>query len=217
MRTRTWYIGIPVVVAACWFFLWSTFHLVPDPMPIHIGPDGEPDGWTTKSLGSAFALVGFAPGIILLAGAGTVGLTRATAQDAGERQRMIAREMNPPVAAWLFWLATIIAVDVTGSLLGHSGPLTLLLMVGAMVLATVVFVRRMVHVHHRVDAAHPPSEKDRRGRWGVYYDPADPEMFMQIEDGMNMALNMARPGSWALVAGLLSVPTLIIVLAALAG
>ena len=217
MSARTWYLGIPAAVAVCLVYLWVNFHLVPDPMPVHFGPRGEPDGWATKSFGSAVALVALGPGIVLLTGAASAGLTHAVAQDAGERQQMLSREIMPPLAAWLFWIATVISVGVTGSLLGHHGPLSSLFMVGSLVLVTVVFARQMVQVHRRVDAAYPPSEKDRRGRWGFYYDRDNPEVLVSLENGMNTALNLARPAAWAILAGLLVVPALLIVLVSVAG
>ncbi|MDO5671003.1 MAG: DUF1648 domain-containing protein [Corynebacterium sp.] len=217
MSARTWYLGIPAVVAVCLTYLWMNFHLVPDPMPIHFGPRGEPDGWATKSFGSATSLIALGPGIMLLTGAASAGVTHAVAQDAGERQQMLSKEMNPPLAAWLFWIATIIAVGVTGSLLGHHGPLGTLLLVGSLVLVTVVFGWQMVRVYRRVDAAYPPTEKDRRGRWGFYYNPDDPEVLVSLENGMSTTLNFARPAAWAIIGGLLIVPALLIVLVAVAG
>ena len=217
MSTRRWLLGIPVVLAACWVFLWLNFHLVHDPMPIHFGPRGRPDSWATKSLGAAFALVGLGPGMLLLTGLAGVGITRLTADGAGERQRMLAREISPALAAYLFWLSAVIAVDVTGSLLGHHGPLGVLILVGGIILATGMFMWQLVRLHRRVDTVHPPSDADRRGRWGFFYDPEEPQMLVPREDGMNLAFNMARPGAWGVLGALLAIPTLITLLVFLAG
>lgn len=217
MSTRTWFIGIPAVVAVCLIFLWVNFHLVPDPMPIHIGPSGEPDSWTRKSFGSAVVLISLAPAMLLLTGAASAGLTYAVARDAGERQRMLAREMMPSLAAWMFWMASGIAVGVTGSLLGHSGPLSSLVLVGFLLVVTAVFAWQMVRMRRRVDAQFPPGEREQRARFGFYYNPDDPETFVSLEIGLNTTLNFARPGAWAVLAGLLAVPTLIVILAVVAG
>ncbi|MDO5512707.1 DUF1648 domain-containing protein [Corynebacterium sp.] len=217
MSTRTWYLGIPAVVAVCLGYLWVNFHLVPDPMPVHFGPRGEPDAWATKSFASAAGLVALGPGLTLVTGVMSAGIIHAVAKEAGERQQMMSREINPLLASYLFWLSTVLAVAVTGSLLGHSGPLSVLLLIGLLVLVTVVFLWQLVRMHRRVDAAYPPSEKDRRGRWGFYWDPEDPEVFVSLEGGMNTSLNVARPAAWGILALLLALPALAIILAVLAG
>lgn len=215
MRVRGWYLGILAVLAACWGYLVLNFHLVADPMPTHFGLGGEPDGWSRKSLGTALGLVGMGPVILAVVGAGVSGLNHATARDAGERQQMSARLMNPVIAAWLFTLASLIAVGVTAGLLGHHGPLLSWSLLGGILLSTVVMAWRMRLVSRAVDAAHPPEEKEKRTRWGFYFNPEDPETMVSLENGSYTTLNFARPGAWGILAMLLGPVIVLVTVAAL--
>lgn len=217
MRTGGRYLGIGAVIAACWFWLWTNFHLVPDPMPVHVGPRGEPDAWATKSLGTALTLTALGPVMLLLSGLACTGLVTLAAREAGERQQILARGINPLLATYLFWLATVIAVGVTASLLGHHRPLGTLLMIGGLVLATGVFIVRLVRLQRRVNAVHPPGEKERRTRFGFYFNPDDPDTLVSLENGMTTTLNLARSGAWAVLAVLLALPLFAVILALLAG
>jgi uncharacterized membrane protein len=217
VRVWGWYLGILAVVLGCWGYLILNFHLVPDPMPTHFGPGGEADGWSRKSLGTALGLVGMGPVTLLVVGAGASGLNHALAREAGERQQLSARLMSPVLAAWLFVLATLIAVGVTVSLLGHHGPLTTWGLLGGMVLATVVMAWRIYLVNRAVDTAHPPGEKEKSSRWGFYFNPDDPETMVSLENGSYTTLNFARPGAWGILAMLLGPMIVLVIVAAVAG
>lgn len=217
MRVWGWYLGIAAVLAACWFWLWTNFHLVPDPMPVHFTLGGEPDAWATKSFPSALSLTGLPAVILTAVGAASVGLTFATAREAGERQQLLAAELGPALSRWFFWLTALITVAVTASLLGHHGPLASLLLFGGLILSTVFFVVRLVRAQRRVNASHPPGEKERRARFGFYFNPDDPETVVSLENGMTTTLNFARPGAWGILAALLALPVFAILLGLLAG
>lgn len=216
MRVWGWYLGILAVLLGCWGYLVLNFHLVPDPMPTHFGLDGHPDGWSRKSLGTALGLAGMGPLILLVVGAGVSGLNNATARDAGERQQLSARLMSPVIAAWLFVLAAFIAIGVTAGLLGHHGPVVSWGLLGGILLATVVMAWRMRLVSRTVDAAHPPEGKEKRTRWGFYWNPDDPETMVSLENGSYTTLNFARPGAWGILAMLLGPVIVLVTVATLA-
>lgn len=215
MRVWGWYLGILAVLLGCWGYLSLNFHLVPDPMPTHFGMDGQPDGWSRKSLGTALGLVGMGPLILLVVGAGVSGLNHAIARDAGERQQLSARLMHPVLAAWLFAVATLLTVGVTLSLVGHHGPLVSWGLMGGILLATGAMAWRMRQIGRAVNAAYPPEEKEKRTRWGFYFNPDDPETIVSLENGSYTTLNFARPGAWGILAMLLGPMIVLVVVAAL--
>lgn len=217
MRVRGWYLGILAVLLCCWGYLVFNFHLVADPMPTHFGLGGEPDGWSRKSLGTALGLVGMGPVILAVVGAGVTGLNHVTARDSGQRQQLSARLMGPVIAAWLFVLAALIAVGVTVSLFGHHGPLVSWGLLGGILLATGVMAWRMRLVGRTVNAAYPPEGKEKRTRWGFYFNPDDPETMVSLENGSYTTLNFARPGAWGILAMLLGPVIVLVTVAALAG
>ncbi|HHU68096.1 DUF1648 domain-containing protein [Corynebacterium sp.] len=217
MRVWGWYLGIAAVLAACWFWLWTNFHLVPDPMPIHFTLDGQPDAWATKSLPSALSLTGLPTLMLGIVGAAAVGLTSVSAREAGERQKMISTGFGPVLSRWMFWISTIIVVSFTASLLGHYGPLNDLLMVSGLILSTVFFGLRIRTLYRRVSAVYPPGEKEQHMRYGFYWNRDDPDTVVSLENGMSTTLNFARPGAWGILALLLALPTLAIILGLLAG
>ncbi len=217
MRVWGWYLGIGAVLASCWFWLWTNFHLVPDPMPVHVTLDGQPDAWATKSLPSAFSLTGLPTIMLAVVGAAAVGLTSLTAQEAGERQTMISAGLGPALSRWIFWISTLTVVAITTSLLGHHGPLSSLLLIGGFTLSTVFLVLRLRRLYRRVSAVYPPGEKEQQARFGFYWNRNDPDTVVSLENGMITTLNLARPGAWGILVLLLALPTLAIILGLLAG
>lgn len=217
MRTGGWYLGLLAVLVGCWAYVWNNFHLVPDPMPVHYGPGGEPDAFEARSLRGAVIHIALGPVMIAAAGAAAAGIIHATAQQAGARQKALAARLNPAVARFMALVGAGIAVAVTLSLLGWHGPFMTATMIGLPILLCIDLGLSLSRVYRKVNAEYPPGEKEKRVRYGIYYNADDPETLVSLENGMSTTLNFARPGAWALLAALLAPVVLITVLALLAG
>lgn len=217
MNIRGWFLGMAAVLAASWAFLAASFHLVPDPMPVHFGADGQPDGWEPKSLPGALALTGLPTFMLAFSGVASVGIIQLTAREAGERQRLLGRTVAAALARLFFWLTVILTVGITVSLLGHHGPLLPVLLIGGGALSLVGFAVQLSRGYRTVGATHPPGEKERHMRFGFYWNADDPDTVVSLENGMTTTLNFARPAAWGILALLLAPPTLAVILAIVAG
>lgn len=225
-----WYLGILAVICLSLGALWAGFGAVPDPMPVHWGPAGEPDRFTDKSLGSAFGLVALGPGILLVTGAGSAAMINWRAREADNayptrtareinRARLSANLQQPVLGAWMLLLAALVTFAVTGSLLGWlSGYLSTVVIFGGVLATMVWFFLRMRKVTLRVDETHPPEEPGQKLKWGmIYYNPDDERAVVDLEGGSMTTFNFARPAAWGILAALLAPMALIVVLAVVAG
>ncbi|NLZ58119.1 MAG: hypothetical protein GX898_07465, partial [Corynebacterium sp.] len=62
-----------------------------------------------------------------------------------------------------------------------------------------------------IDRVLPVQEDEAEMKWGlIYHNPADPRVFVELEDGQTTVVNMARPASWGLVA-MMIIPAMFIV------
>ncbi len=222
-----WYHGLGLVLVVAFVTVWWGFDSIPDPMPVHWGPDGRADGFADKSLAAAFALVGLGPAIVLVTGAGSAALIHSQARTEPRtltdteinRRRLGSNLQQPTLGGLMFALGSLMTAGIAGSLLGWLGgaPMTVFLLGGVLVLLGWFFLR--LRRNGRIlDETYPPEDPGQRLKWGMFYfNPDDERAVIDLEGGSMTTFNFARPGAWGILAGILAPVILVVVLAVAAG
>lgn len=212
MRSARWW-----YIAALWVLIAATccalfcYPLFPDPLPVHWGPSGHPDRFTAKTPVSVGLVIGVAPAISLVVGAGAAALTAGMAADKTPRAVAMNHAMQPVLGQFTLALTASTALFPLLALLFDAlmpwvgwGALTAILGVCVYIVWAAAAARRTIDIHYP-----PTTYKPDALKWGVvYWDPNDSRTLVEI-DSANYTFNFARPGSW-LVLLLLLAPVLLV-------
>lgn len=223
-----WYGALAAVTAVALAVLWAGFDSIPDPMPVHWGPGGQPDSFVDKSMGAVLTLVGLGPTVLVAAGAGSAALIQSQARDAGfpergarelNRRRLGANLQQPALGALMFGLGSLVVASMTGSLLGWVGGVSLsVLLIGGVLVLLGWFFLRVRRIGEYLDEVYPPENPRERLKWGMFYFNPDDERTVIEMDGAGMTtFNFARPAAWGILGALLAPMVLVVVLAATLG
>jgi hypothetical protein len=181
-----------LAAAAAWLHL--RYEDLPARIPTHWGASGAPDRWTDKSPAVVFSIlaIGFAL-LLLLNGILWFGRKPVTAQ--GVRQRRI-------LTALPYHLAAVFSAIALAPLFSPGGrmPWMLPLVLGGLVLCLAVAALPVRGNY----APTPPGWK-----WGIYYNPDNPDIWIDDPDGIGGTFNLAQPFSWAILGAILALPVLL--------
>jgi len=169
---------------------WET---IPARFPIHWGFDGQPNGWSTRSLGGVF-------GPLLLGAAICAALTafrllplRSAGQRAALRVNLVAE----------YCIALAIGVSVW-----HPGepPNFRILVFGILFPSILVALLAVRFARRAPEAGHSQPQSANPWRAGVFYVNADdPALWVPKRTGLGWTLNFARPLAWVVMAAILAV------------
>lgn len=184
-------LGLPAAAGAYLNAHWSE---IPQRFPVHWSASGQPNRWVEKSAhgvyGPLWAGAGLAVILLLLAAATFYGARRA-------EMRTVTVKI---VIAAVFFTSFIFA----GIGLLPLGRISVwLFVVPALVFPLVVIVWTAAFVSKPgVDAENTPDSCWRLG--SIYYNPADPALFVQKRIGIGYTFNFANRISWAILAALIA-------------
>ncbi|MBX7117530.1 MAG: DUF1648 domain-containing protein [Gemmatimonadaceae bacterium] len=151
---------------------------LPDPIPTHLGPDGQPDGWSARSLSAWFLMPALAIALQgLMVVVGRVALANPQHINIPDKERLLALppRFRAPVLATVAGFLDLVALGVavllaalqwqfTEVALGRHGvpPVVLFLAPGLLVIVLAFGIARMtgaVDSAHRAwkEAGAPPS------------------------------------------------------------
>ena len=193
----------------------------PDPIPIHAGMDGVVNGWAEKSV-----QVMLLPMVFQLAMAGTMTISHAMLLGSKRpidprRPASSAFAYGAYVHAWSACCVGIgLAVNASGVVLEASlvgwvsfdvGGTTLTAVALAVLVPCVVLAVRYGQNGTRLLVRLPedftlPADDDDRWYGGVFYaNREDPAVVVPKRFGIGWTLNLGRPASWLIVAGLVAI------------
>jgi uncharacterized membrane protein len=203
-------------------FLLLRYPALPDVLPVHFRPDGNPNGWQFRTVGRALMPVFVQLALAMSFGAiAALLLSRSTeghSPDAPDVRAALAAAETVLLIA-LIWVAfqayaAFALVRMWTTAQGGFGRGYVALEVAGLVLTAVVAARG----HRGVGRPVPRPFVPEHWRFGQLYKNAkDPALFVPTRDGSRWTLNFGRPKAATLLgvvlcAGVLG-PTAIIILA----
>ena len=212
-------INVPIVAATLAIGLLG-YSSMPDMVPIHMGFNGEVNGWVSKSL----KVILYAPLLQIFMTLcfgfsqwSIVHSKRAVAPDmpvaSAYAYGLFARAQSMYLVgmgallnlSFIAMQCSMIGVMAMGAAAAVVMAVAVVAIVGALVIA-VVYGQSGARLMARVkDGAALPSDDDRFWKLGILYvNPNDPSLFVPARFGIGWTSNFGRPLSWVIV-GLLVV------------
>jgi len=196
-----------LLVSTLW--LLRVYPDLPDPFPVHTGPNGEPDRWAPKSPTVVFLVP--AGGLLLLLFLELIRrlLRSARLARAGTYAGWGARSVDEVLLVAQLFIGLVLATVS----LGTAGVVPASVLLGVAVgapLALLVFllgwVARLARERRRWPVV-GDGLPDSAWKLGLFYvNPGDPALMVPRRFGIGWTLNFARPGAWALLVLLLGIP-----------
>jgi uncharacterized membrane protein len=211
-----------LAIAVTMMFLAWQYGALPDILPVHFGPHGDPNRWQFKTAPRVFVSVFVQLGIFITAT--VVGMLLLSRKDAPTATTLPDARAAVTAAEAITLMSTIWVVvqnytayalvrlwSGVGSTLGRG--YTALEVVA--VVATVVV---MVRAQKRLSRPEPLTYVPAHWRLGqLYCNAEDPALFVPTRDGRRWTLNFGRPAAGILLGFILIIgiiaPTLMIALA----
>ena len=191
--------AVPAVIAA---YLQSNWDRIPARFPVHWGWDGRPNRWVERTPHGVYGPLWFAAGLMALMA------ILAVVTFYGSRRSPLRIAVLKIMIGTEYLLAFIFAI--VGLLPLHRfSP-------AVMVLPIVIFVGALLVYLFKV-VADPDMTADATPDqcWHlstIYYNPADPSLFVQKRIGVGYTLNMGNQASWVLLGVTLAIIPLAILL-----
>ena len=173
-------------------FVRAQWNEIPERFAVHWGANGQPNGWATKSFRGVYGPLLFGAGLmvlLLLLGLATYYGARRGPQRAVTLKILIA--MNYLLALIFGGVGLLPVMEVS--------PLLFLV-------ATPLFLVAVIWWGMQASAMDPgESTPDECWHLGdIYYNPADPALFVQKRMGFGYTINFGNRLSWAVLGGFLA-------------
>jgi uncharacterized membrane protein len=198
---------------------------IPTRFPTHWNLSGKPDGWTAKSVGGVFrgVSVGFIACAMMLFTSYAVlhwtRLPRVTGADGAQSLRVRRINLLATLASEYLVASLLAWTSVVSMFADPGGQPRLPLPFRVAPFALVVIGTLAVRVMRRSATAEGPPVGDTTpdSCWflggHLYFNRADPTLFIEKRTGLGYTLNLGNPVSWLVVAGFavaLSIPLLLV-------
>jgi uncharacterized membrane protein len=213
-RGSLWLTALPLVIlligAIILALKWDS---IPERWPIHWGFNGQPDGWSNKTIIGVF--LPFAVGALICGFLEVIALVvRATSKARNSLSPEAARTIAGLTSDFvrLIEIAISVVFVYIGIVLPLSPPASpfrfgwfvLVVIAGAIVLG---MVRLWRGVRTLKEAGHPGLE----GYNGIIYKkPDDPRLWVPKISGLGYTLNFAHPWAWPILIAMLAIPLLVV-------
>jgi uncharacterized membrane protein len=200
---------IPLAIAGC--ILQQRWLQIPASFPTHWGLDGQPNGWTTRSVEGVYWPLALAAGLVLMMAVMGWVLARYSAGSSTPLKRMTLNLLRA-----VCWMLALLFSGTALLPLMHHPERTMLWMVAAMmatVLAMVAYaIATVVRDHNFAQLQNTTAES--AWKWGIiYYNPQDAALFVPKRLGFGFTVNFGRPVVWLAIAGFIALAILPIFLA----
>jgi uncharacterized membrane protein len=191
--------AVPAIVAA---YLRSRWDEIPARFPVHWGWDGQPNRWAARTLHGVYGPLWLAAAIMALMA------VLALVTFYGSRGSPLRIAVLKIMIGVEYLLAFIFAI--VGLLpLQRFSPAALILPIVLFVGALLAYLFKLA-ADADISADATPDECWHLST--IYYNRADPSLFVQNRIGLGYTLNMGNPASWVLLGVILAIIPLAIVL-----
>ena len=200
-------LGPFLILLACAAYVALNWEDVPARFPTHWNLAGTADGWTAKSVPGVFrglwiGLVACAmPLFTSYAVLNWTRLPRVTGHD-GEQYRRVRRINLLAQLAWAYLIAMVMAwTTVVAMFSGNAGERRLPLVIRIAPFALFVVGTFFIRVMRRTAVVEAPPIGDTTpdSSWilgRLYFNRADPTLFVERRVGLGYTLNLGNPWSW---------------------
>jgi uncharacterized membrane protein len=234
-RSPLFEIFVVVLALAPFFLLAAVYRELPDPVPVHWDLGGRPDRFARSTLVSVFTapLVGlYLQGLFLMIRDGIARsqpTTPAAFAEPWTRVKAAQIEANVRLLDWVRVAEGALIFAVSGAI-GSSAPSLApygrvfagIAFAAGIALAAggvywtvrLVSLRREERSLPRSTAPRSPDARAYRLGGTIYYEPADPSLFVEKRWGVGQTINFAHPRAKWLVAYILGLPLMLAVLIA---
>jgi uncharacterized membrane protein len=218
-----------ILVAAAWF-LHVNWDRIPDQFATHWDGTGAPNRWAIKSVRSVYGMIVFGGALAAAMLVQTAWLVRRTRQVATTGTAAVAEARVKRVWIWqslggAYLTAALCSYFATRSAIAADdrlglGAWVLLGLIVASAAGVMLWMIRMGQGGHRLAAAassrttdgpHGDATPDSAWKAGlIYYNPADPAVFVEKRVGLGWTLNFGNVWAWVFLVLALAVPMLIV-------
>jgi uncharacterized membrane protein len=231
--------GPIVMLSAVALYLNHRWADIPERFPIHWSMDGQPNGWSTRTMAGVYGPLLIAAVICLTLTALAYGVLHRSrpihpSGRAGEAEAGFRVTVAGILVAAQYLLAAIFGWTAILPLrsIGSGPPVVWGVLVPTLafvVLTTALLVRKGQGGTRALrdspdlaaDASRQPigdRTEDRYWKGGfLYVNSQDPALFVEKRFGIGYTLNFGRPGSWIIVAALVLAPVVLALVVRLAG
>lgn len=204
---------IPLVTVVALYLQWQN---IPDVVPVHWGPSGEPDRWSDKTVGSVFGITFIALGIVALMSASCLFFERAGVSFRASRGPATTLLNHASIQSSMLFIgiiATFTSILMSAIQLygyhpamiteGTNGPK----LSGGWIIIPSVFVplilmaiqfthidkiREAIKKAGITDPKKETPDNDEHYKWGMfYYNPDDPAVLVEKRVGVGVDFNYA--------------------------
>ncbi|MGB7308936.1 MAG: DUF5808 domain-containing protein, partial [Candidatus Acidiferrales bacterium] len=189
---------------------------IPDRFPVHWGIDGQPNGWSVRTPAGVYGPLLFGASIIVGLAVLTYGTLRHTRVQRARGSGSLHVDFPHQVAYFLvaveFFLAGCMSAAALLPLTGNPGivlvlVLVILLLAGIFPLAHWMNKSRAPFADAHALNLVGDGTLDEHWKMGVlYFNPADPALFVEKRFGIGYTLNFGHASSWLIIALVLVLP-----------
>ena len=195
------------ILAGTALYLHLHWNRIPARFPVHWGPNGTPNGWSTRSFVGVYGPLLLGAGIVLF----NLGIFALASWGSRRSARHSGGQIVPIVVAYV--IAT--AFSAVGLLPLHIVPARRLV---AFYIASLSFLAVMIRLSLRrhAETGAEAGEITPEACWHgdqFYYNPQDQALFVEKRIGMGLTVNFGNPVSWIVLALILLIPAGLVFLA----
>lgn len=230
-------LGPFVVLAACAAYLQINWQSIPARFPVHWGLNGEPNGWSTRSVSGVFGPLFIGLGVCVFLALFSYGITHWTRhiRSSGPQAAAETRFRRVQIGALFavqYFIACVFASVPLLALRAHpeQAPSIAPFLLGTLAFVLLLYI---VLVHSGQGGANlvkAGSDSDILGadtpigdrtpdqcwKGGMFYvNPNDPALLVEKRFGIGYTLNFGRAGAWLLAALILAMAAVPLVIALL--
>jgi len=203
-------LGPFLILFAAAAYIGLNWEDVPARFPTHWNLAGKADGWTAKSIPGVFRgfAIGFVSCSMMLFTSYAVlnwtRLPRVTGQD-GQQFRRVRRINLLAQLAWAYLFAILLAwTGVVAMFAEDAGQLRLPLVIRIAPFALLIVGTLFIRVMRRTAVLEGPPIGDTTpdSSWilgRLYFNRADPTLFVERRMGLGYTLNLGNPWSWVVI------------------
>jgi uncharacterized membrane protein len=182
------------ILAAVGAYLQANWDQIPARFPVHWGWNGQPDGWETRTPHGVYGPLWLGAGIVALM------IIVGLAGFYGSRRSAMRAVMLKMILSVTYLLAVVFGMAALLPLIHFSTV--------AFIVPTLVFGAAIMAYSYKLssDPDTPVDETPDSCWWlsSIYYNPADPALFVQKRIGIGYTLNFGNRMSWIFVGALLA-------------
>jgi len=218
-------VGPFAILAGVGIYLRSRWDDIPTRFPVHWGIDGQPNGWSARTVAGVYGPLLLGTAIIALIAISSFAISRLRGSTRSVGTSSVASEFAHRISIFLliveYFLAAIFSLVGFLPLTGSPGVMPVLIVTGAFLLALIFLMAWSAKAQGQGTTRGPapiamPSESsvpEKHWKLGIFYfNKDDSALLVEKRFGVGYTLNFAHPSAWICMAVVLLLPVAILLL-----